>query len=324
MREVEKEESIQCRIGELTVLTFKNNLRIRYFDAPDMLEQSGHDIEKALRAAALEDVGSASGILLWSIPLEKRLPAVMWKSRRIVYTPRHYNRYFVALKGYSFEDYLSNFSSKSRSTLKRKVRKFQEASGGTIDFREYGTPENISQFYQDAASISRISYQHVMFDMGLPDTPTFKKGLEEAAKRGAVRAYVLYLKGEPIAYLYCPFEYGVLSYQYLGYLQNYRHLSPGTVLQMLVFEHLFLDTSAQYFDFTQGGTEGSHKEFFSTDSAMCADIFVLKATAANAAYVLLHYLTDHISKYAGLVLEKLNVKSQVKAAIRVAKGAASK
>lgn len=324
MRHAEKEERIQCRIGELTVLSFRKRLRITYFEAHDILTPGHRSMEEELRAAASEDLGSASGVFLWSIPTQGDPPPITWRRRRIVYIPRRYNRYFVTLKGRSFDDYLNDFSSKSRSTLRRKVRKFQEAAGGTIDFREFGTPDDIDRFYRDAGQISRVSYQHIMFDMGLPDTPAFKQGLEEAARRAAVRGYVLYLKEQPVAYLYCPFERGVLSYQYLGYLQDFRHLSPGTVLQMLAFERLFADDAAEYFDFTQGGAEGSHKDFYSTEGVACADVFILKPTVSNILFVISHYLTDRLSTHAGHLLERLNVKRHVKAAIRLVKGAKAK
>ncbi len=77
------------------------------------------------------------------------------------------------------------------------------------------------------------------------------------ASTDSVRAYVLFLHGKAVAYLCCPVVNGVLLYSYLGYDPKHADLSPGTVLQYLVFESLFEEKRFRAFDFTEG--QGEHK-----------------------------------------------------------------
>src|SRR3546814_12668167 len=58
-----------------------------------------------------------------------------------------------------FDAYLASFSGKSRSTLKRKLRKLAERSGGILDIRSFRAPEDVDAFHRDARGVSAKSYQ---------------------------------------------------------------------------------------------------------------------------------------------------------------------
>ncbi|MFV0644497.1 MAG: GNAT family N-acetyltransferase, partial [Sphingomonadaceae bacterium] len=49
---------------------------------------------------------------------------------------QHYARHYIDMQD-SFADYMGRFSGKTRSTLRRKIRKFAAAGGGSLDVREY-------------------------------------------------------------------------------------------------------------------------------------------------------------------------------------------
>ncbi|MEX2648467.1 MAG: GNAT family N-acetyltransferase [Alphaproteobacteria bacterium] len=261
----------------------------------------------------LRELGGASGCLVRSQPTAVPLPAVQFANGFLRYVPQQYNRYVIDLTG-TFETYLAKFSAKTRSTLKRKVRKFADASGGTIDWRSYRTPADIEAFHASARRLSERTYQERLLDAGLPDSEAFRSEMAALATSGEVRAYMLFLKGEPVGYLYCPVRRGVLIYEYLGYDPRVRDLSPGTVLQVLVLESLFAEGRFRAFDFTEG--EGDHKRLFSTTSQYCADVFVLRPTARNLLLVASQLSLDKGSRAAAMVVERLGLKSRLKQWIR--------
>jgi CelD/BcsL family acetyltransferase involved in cellulose biosynthesis len=150
--------------------------------------------------------------------------------------------------------------------------------------------------------------------VGLPATDDFLQTAQTLASRDSVRAYLLFLDGNPVSYLYCPAENGVLLYQYLGYDPAYAALSPGTVLQLLALESLFAERRFAVFDFTEG--EGQHKEMFSTANRLCADIYVINKRFAPATLTLAHSATDKLSAIAGKALERLNLKSKIRKLVR--------
>jgi CelD/BcsL family acetyltransferase involved in cellulose biosynthesis len=181
----------------------------------------------------------------------------------------------------SYEGYLSRFSGKTRSTLRRKQRKFAAENGGELDVRAYRSSDELSAFLDLALPLSHRTYQARLLDAGLPGDERAKAEMETLAAQDRVRAFLLFLKGEPVAYLYLPVVGDTLVYAYLGYDAAHAQLSPGTVLQMAALESLFAEERFRYFDFTEG--DGAHKALFGTDSVDCASFLMLRPSLSNRA-----------------------------------------
>ena len=221
------------------------------------------DLTSGQRPHALGGPG-ADGLRVLSAP-PCEIP--FWQAqfpRHRIGAVQHYRRHFIAMQG-GFEDYLANFSGKTRSTLRRKRRRFEKADGGELDLRWYRS------------------------DAALPDDADAQREILGAAARDAVRAFLLFLKEEPVAYLYLPVGGTTLIYAFLGYDPAHAELSPGTVLQMGALEHLFAERRFTHFDFTEG--DGAHKALFGTDSLPCCTFVLLTpqwrnitALASHAAF----------------------------------------
>jgi len=201
---------------------------------------------------------------------------------------QHYRRHFIAMQ-HGFDDYMANFSGKTRSTLRRKRRRFEKADGGGLDLRCYRSEREIAEFLALATPLARKTYQARLLDAALPDDAESQREILGAAARDAVRAFLLFLKGEPVAYLYLPVDGTTLIYAFLGYDPAHAELSPGTVLQMGALEHLFAERRFTHFDFTEG--DGAHKALFGTDSLPCCTFVLLTpqwrnitALASHAAF----------------------------------------
>lgn len=244
-----------------------------------------------------------------SYPVSQRLPRLSMRSGCIRNVSAQYNRYYIDLAG-SFADYLGKFSSKSRSTLQKKVRKFAEFSGGEILWRVFGL-EEIGQFHELAITLSRATYQARLLGSGLPETDRFQR---ELAGYSDARGYLLFHGDTPIAYIYCPARDGNLLYQFVGYDPQYEHWSPGTVLQYLALESLFSEGRFQTFDFTEG--EGAHKEFFANRSVPCADIFYFRKSLGNLLIVSAHAGLNAASRGSAGLLDRLGLKTRIKKLIR--------
>jgi hypothetical protein len=255
----------------------------------------------------------ADGYVVWSHPIARKLPILRARRDAMLYVPRQYRRFSADLSG-GFAKYMSAFSSKTRSSLKRKMRKVVAASHGAIEWRVYRTPDEIEQFFPLAKPLSAKTYQERYLKIGLPADSDFIRAAKESAREDNLRAYLLFLNGEPISYLYCPVKQGVVIYQYLGYHPAHASLSPGTVLQILALEALFAEQRFAMFDFTEG--EGQHKEIFSTSSCLCGDVYVISRRFAPLSILILHCAVDSASATIGTVLERVNLKSRLRRLIR--------
>ncbi|HEV2748179.1 MAG TPA: GNAT family N-acetyltransferase [Allosphingosinicella sp.] len=201
---------------------------------------------------------------------------------------QRYQRSYASLEG-SFDDYLAGFSAKTRSTLRRKLRKFAEVSGGSIDLRCYRTPEAVDEFYRHARAISATTYQERLLEAGLPSGAEAVAEMRERAGRDAMRGWVLFLGGEPVSYLYAPADGDTLLYHHLGYHPAHAPLSPGTVLQLEAMRGLMEEGRFRLFDFTEG--DGQHKRQFGTGWLDCVDLLLVRPRAGNllVGYALLAF-----------------------------------
>lgn len=291
---------LSFRLGEVTLA--KPTIRL--------LVNTLHFTE--LKSPALPELpAGVRGALIPSFPVEARKPRLRLREGRLRYVFSQYERFFVDLEQ-TPDDYLAAFSSKSRSTLKRKVKKFAKLCGGEIDWREYGTPEEMEDYYRMARSVSEKTYQERLLDVGLPAGEGFREEMQRLAERGEVRGYLLFHEEKPVAYFYTPVRDGIVRYEYLGYDPEYGKHSPGVVLQWLLLEKLFVDEKARLFDFLEGETQ--HKSFFSTGSRLCADLYYFKPS--SFALVFSHMTVERLSAGIGFVLEKLGIKSAIRKLIR--------
>lgn len=224
--------------------------------------------------------GDAHGFLITALPVAAEPAFRAAQSRLAAFVRQRYRRSYASLQG-SFDDYLAGFSGKTRSTLKRKVRKLAELSGGTLDLRCYVAPDEMPDFHAAARAVSARTYQEQRFNAGLPDGPGALAEMRALAARGELRAWVLFLQGRPISYLYAPAEGDTLLYLYLGYDPDFAGLSPGTVLQLEAMRGLMEEGRFALFDFTEG--ESRHKEMFATGSVDCIDLLLVRPTVPNLA-----------------------------------------
>ena len=163
----------------------------------------------------------------------------------------------------SFEEYKSKFSSKTRSTLNRKIRKYAEHCGGNISWKVYKSAGEMPEFFRLARTVSEITYQEKLLDAGLPDSEEFLDEMEQLAQQGHVRGFILFHQDKPVSYLYCPVvQWGVdlcLSrirprlHEFFGRHRFCSGLPWSIYLRSIVF---------RFFDFTEGQSE--HKKLFAT------------------------------------------------------------
>jgi len=260
-----------------------------------------------------EMMPGSQGYLIRGMPIAAELPPHSRNGDYLCYIPLQYQHCYIDL-GLTLESYQQKFSSKTRSTIKRKIKKYAEHCGGTITWKTYRQPGEMREFFLHARRVSKLTYQERLLDAGIPDSENFIRQAESLAADQQVRAYILFDGERPVAYLYCPVEDGVLIYAYLGYDPDYMQLSVGTVLQWLAVEQLFEEGGFRYFDFTEG--QSDHKRLFATHQQLCANIFLVKRSIRNAAVIYSHMLMDHFSKWLGATLDRWGVKARIKRFLR--------
>ncbi|WP_345725498.1 GNAT family N-acetyltransferase [Qipengyuania mesophila] len=291
-------------IGSRRLLTVKRDVATLAFSLHDIFDG---------RVPAVPQLTSVEGLRILSAPVsaETRLLEVM--PGFLVGARETYERSYIDMAG-TYDAYMARFSGKTRSTLRRKRRKFEEAEGGTLDLRLYRTPDEIERFLQLALPLSRLTYQARLLDAGLPDDEQARAAMYRLAEADRLRAFLLFLHGEPVAYLYLPIERDTLVYAHLGYDPRHADFSPGTVLQLAALEQLFAERRFRYFDFTEG--DGAHKAQFRTDSVRCASFLMLRPSVANGALLASLAAFDRVVAWTKSLAERTGADALVRRALR--------
>lgn len=220
----------------------------------------------------------AHGYVVTSLP-EDRLEAMVYASGKMIgFVRQKYTRYYADLTG-GFDAYMAGLSGNARQGAKRKAKKIAQVSGGELDIRAYRTPAELEAFHDIARRIALRTYQEKLLGEGLPATPEFIQGMLTAAAADRVRAWLLFIAGEPAAYLYCPAHGDNLVYEYVGHDPAFNDLSPGAVLQVEAFRDLFDEQKFARFDFTEG--DGQHKRQYATGGVPCVDVLLLRPSLTN-------------------------------------------
>ena len=251
--------------------------------------------------------------MIRALPVTGELPVLSATEGFLRYVPLQYGHCYIDLRA-SFDDYQSKFSSKTRATINRKIRKYSERCGGQIDWKTYMAPAEMRDFFRHAREVSKKTYQEKLLDAGIPDSEDFVREMERLAAEGRVRAYVLFDGDRPVSYLYCPVHDGTLIYTYLGYDPEYMKLSVGTVLQWFAVRQMFEESSFRYFDFTEG--QSDHKRLFATHEMRCVNVIFVRRTLRNVLLVRGHRWMGQLSKWLGDSLRRLGLKDWIKRRLR--------
>ena len=300
--------NFRFQLGDWVLFSASLPMQVR----ADSLLHASVPSEYPLPPAASTLAGS-EGYAIRNLPIAREQPPLTRRGSYLCYIPLQYLHCYIDL-GWTFDQYVAKFSSRTKSTIQRKIRKYREHCGGSIDWKSYSHPEDIPEFFCHASQVSKLTYQERLLDVGLPDTEDFRNAAATLAREGRVRAYVLFDGHRPVSYLYCPEHNGILVYAYLGYDPDYQSMSVGTILQWLAIEEIFKEGKFSYFDFTEG--QSSHKQLFASHQRLCANVFFVKRRGANSLLIHSHYLTDRFSRWLGDTLERFGLKAIIKKSLR--------
>lgn len=299
---------IKLQLGDKTLLAPELWLQVREVGIDDETLPVAEPIPPA---DPLET--NSQGFLIRSLRIIGEQLVLRERDGYLCYISSRHQRYYIDMRQ-PFEEYKGKFSSKTRSTLNRKVRKYAEHCGGSISWKVYKSAGEMPEFFQLARAVSQVTYQEKLLDAGLPDSEEFRREMDQLAQQGHVRGFILFYRDIPVSYLYCPVVNDVLIYAFLGYNPSYMNFSVGTILQWLALENLFAERCFRFFDFTEGQSE--HKKLFATHHIQCANVFFLRSNLRNRLLLHSQRIIDNFSKLTGDKLDQLGLKSKVKKMMR--------
>jgi hypothetical protein len=135
----------------------------------------------------------------------------------------------------SIDDVYRRMSRERRKHTKASIKKLETTPAGKPKILCYRNPPELDNLFRDAEEISKKTYQRGL-SVGFSDNHVVRTRLELGARKGWLRAYVLYLGDRPCAF-WIGMRYGeTFMSDYMGYDPEFRRFSPGMVLLMRVIE----------------------------------------------------------------------------------------
>lgn len=176
--------------------------------------------------------------------------------------------------GTSFDEYLKKMSSKTRSTLRKKVRDL-----GAINLTRVAVEDQVEWFLDRAIPVSKNSWQHRVIGQRLDPIAHLEK-YRDLARLGLFRSYLLTRGEEPCAFLVGYQSGGVFQLVECGYDERLATFSPGTALLYLVLEDLFAHNPPARFNFGPG--DAPYKRQFGNRTSEDASVYLFRRTLGNA------------------------------------------
>jgi CelD/BcsL family acetyltransferase involved in cellulose biosynthesis len=164
--------------------------------------------------------------------------------------------------------------------------------GDDLEVRVFRSPADLDELIRDSARTHRTTYQSAL-GVGLSTDEPQHSLAELALERGWFRGYVLYLRGEPVAFWHGNAYRGVFGLGPTGFDPAYSSDRPGGFLLMRLIEDLCADASVHTLDFGFG--DAIYKRQLGDTERLEEDVAAFaptaKAVSLNLVRTALHGMT---------------------------------
>lgn len=215
----------------------------------------------------------------------------------------------------TFRDYEAQLGSHSRLNLRHRRKKLLAHVAGELRAARFTDSDSVATFVADAQKVSQTTYQWRLLGLGLRDAVELRATLGFAARHGWLRSYILYCRGEPVAFMLGYLYRRTYHYMDVGYDSAWAKWGVGSILQMEVMKDLIEDPERpEIFDFSTG--YGDHKGRFGNRSRSEVNLLLLRKCPRNAILVAAYAATLAVDKRARRWLDTLGLKAAIKRWVR--------
>ncbi len=218
---------------------------------------------------------------------------------------QHYTRHWVDLTA-GFASYWPGLSPETRNMVTRNTARIACVSGGALDVRRFHNPDELTRFHDVARRISLRTCEERVLGRGMPDDATFLRRMYADAAAGLARGWLLYIAGEPAAYLYATIEAGTVIHRQAAQDPAFADLAPEGVLQIEAFRDLFGERGPKRFDFAQAN--GAATRGLATAGVPCLDLLLLRPSLANRAATVAQGTLDRAAALGRRGAERLGLE----------------
>jgi len=225
--------------------------------------------------------GEAAAVLFQKVAVDSPLRRALdgWGSRTLRAVGTDTRRLSLELPE-SWEAWLALRSRKSRHKLRYDDNLIHRTFGDRMALRRYHPGNPDEQILRDMRVVAARAYQRGLGVNDL-DGPTSSALLALAREHDWLRAWVLYVDDEPVAFWWGTLYAGMLSTGSPGYLPQYAEDRVGHYTLLRMIEDACADPDIRLINFGHG--DAGYKERFSNASLTTADVTLFAPRPASVA-----------------------------------------
>jgi phosphoglycolate phosphatase-like HAD superfamily hydrolase len=194
------------------------------------------------------------------------------------------------VQGHSYQDYLVSRPSSLRNTIARKTKKFFDAKRGQLDIVEGGAA-------LEAAIARYVAVYNNSWKNEEPYQEFIPALLRLAARRGWLRLGIASYDDVPVAsqiWLVCAATAYIFK---LAYDENYKHLSPGTVLTARMMQRAIDEDRIARIDYLSG--DDAYKADWMSERRQQHGIATYNPSSLTGIALLVEYKLRNLAKKIG-------------------------
>ena len=209
----------------------------------------------------------------------------------------------------------ARFSVKVRKNHRWQANKLLHDYSGNIRVKCFRESSELDQLFRDAEEVAQKTYQRGL-RVGFEDSQNMRERLAFEARRGGLRAYVLYVGDRPSAFWIGTLYKETFFSSFMGYDPSLARYSPGTYLLLQVIDGFCLGSEREVRAIDFGLGDAAYKELLGDHQWQEATVYLFGRNPRCIVLNLLRtpiLLLDRALRHA---LQRTNLLSRVKHAWR--------
>jgi hypothetical protein len=211
--------------------------------------------------------------------------------------------------------FLASLSQNERYQQRKRTRKIEQ------DFRNnkievFSAVDEVQRLICDAETVAKKSYQRDL-GVGFSETTIIRSRLEFEARKGWLRAYVLYLDDQPSAFWIGSLHNRVFLSNYLAFDPIYAKYAPGMYLMIKVIKELceeLRDEHVEQIDF--GGGYASYKERLSNHYWYESPVYIFSPQIKSIYINILRTAIGMTDRWAKGISQAIGILGPIKRILR--------
>jgi hypothetical protein len=209
--------------------------------------------------------------------------------------------------------FLDSLSANHRYNYRKKARLLFDDFDGAVRIDSFYDDSRIEQLMRDAEKVACKSYQRGL-GVGFFHDDSMHRRLCLKARKGTLRAHVLYLADVPCAFWIATMSGDVLFHDFMAFDPAYAKYSPGSFLMIRAIDELTNDATARSgisaVDF--GAGDGEWKARLSNHRSELASVYIFAPTPKAAICMSLRTFAAAADRAVKAILERTGTLSHIK------------